>query len=254
MNKVYNFGENRVDSLSQKILIALADQDQPLSNAELAREFGVNRGKTHTRLNKHLIPADFVQKEQGDRIGDGPYYSLTTSGTMWVEDKRDELERPTTLDEVSERVLEAQRESESAKNSVQNYRKKLYQVKQENEKIEEKLDEIRSKGAGGVSHEDMVDFVDFRSTQVQRDIDARDSRLDARVDALSEDLETLGENIIHVHKQTQENSEGIDGVAEEMNKARNSFFAVQERVDEVESEIEDIRVDEDSGGSGWWPR
>ncbi|MFC6963948.1 hypothetical protein ACFQJ8_20155, partial [Halocatena marina] len=167
------------------------------------------------RLEQHLIPAGFVEEARREREHDFRKFRLTGSGQMWVDEHAEALEYPATRAETQEMAYEAVEQAESAKESVQNYRKKLHRMgkvvddlKGLEEQVEENSTKLGYQG-GSISglrsrkadDEDVAsvrtDLVDFRGEMEEKHEAAVDhvrGRLDAqemRIGEMQGEMEQL---------------------------------------------------------------
>jgi chromosome segregation ATPase len=132
---------NRIDRASQKILRELKEGGEWIRGLTLRRAADLSQNtQVFYRVEEHLLPAGLV--EEAARTGQDGYveprrFRLTSEGEEWVESHAAALAEPATREEAREMAGEAYEAAESARESVQNYRKKLYRVRSRVEELEE---------------------------------------------------------------------------------------------------------------------
>lgn len=94
------------------------------------------------RMENYLIPAGLVEEQPRDDSSDMRRFRLTDRGTQWVEDRGKKLKMPTTHEQIQKYALEGYEAGTDAKESVQNYRKKLHRLKRRVERSEDSVEAI----------------------------------------------------------------------------------------------------------------
>lgn len=94
------------------------------------------------RMENYLIPAGLVEEQPRDNSSDMRRFRLTDRGTQWVEDRGKKLKMPTTHEQIQKYALEGYEAGTDAKESVQNYRKKLHRLKRRVERSEDSVEAI----------------------------------------------------------------------------------------------------------------
>src|SRR5699024_3616016 len=95
-------------------------------------------------MENHLGPAGLVlEAVRDDPERESRKFKLSEEGEVWVEDHAEELLAPTTREEIADLAQQGYKEGTEAKESVQNYRKKLRRYKNQVEDVREQLAHIR---------------------------------------------------------------------------------------------------------------
>lgn len=94
------------------------------------------------RMENYLIPGGLVEEHDRENPDDMRRFRLTEAGTAWVENRGKKLKMPTTHDQIQKYALEGYEAGTDAKESVQNYRKKLHRLKRRVERAEENVETI----------------------------------------------------------------------------------------------------------------
>ena len=135
----------RIDGPSQRMLRALRGGDwhysAPLRDAA---ELDDNRQVSY-RMEHHLGPAGLVLeavREEPEK--EARRFRLTDEGEEWVEAHAEELLAPTTREEIADLAQQGYTEGTQAKDSVQDYRKKLSRYKTQVEEVREQLNHIQN--------------------------------------------------------------------------------------------------------------
>lgn len=100
------YGNHQITETSQKILVAL-DEHGEMSSGELADATDKKHNNSVTKpVRETLEPAGLVSREKRDHPGpmDKTVHSLTGEGELFVEDYREQLQKPTSVEDVSEEV------------------------------------------------------------------------------------------------------------------------------------------------------
>ena len=137
---------NRIDRASQVILRALNGGDEWVRGKTLREAADLSQnGQVFYRMEEHLIPSGLTQEaartERNGRV-EPRQFRLTEEGAAWIEEHAEALAIPTTREETAAKAGEAYEAAESARSSVQNYRKKLHRVKGRVDEVDEAIGEI----------------------------------------------------------------------------------------------------------------
>lgn len=134
----------RVDKPSQKVLTRLNTNDWVhTGDLQDAAELSQNTQVLY-RMEKHLIPAGLVEEADRPNTDYPRQFRLTKAGERFIREHSKEIAQPTDLLETQKMASEALNEASSAKQSVQDYRKKLYRLKQRIEEVETWEERIES--------------------------------------------------------------------------------------------------------------
>lgn len=133
MSEVIQPADVRIDSASQLMLRALFEEgesDEWVRALYLRRAADLSENRqVFYRMERYLIPAGLVEEQPRESSEDLRQFRLTTRGKQWVEEHAAEVFTPATREEIREYAREGYDAGTSAKQSVQNYRKKLNRVK-----------------------------------------------------------------------------------------------------------------------------
>jgi hypothetical protein len=103
------------------------------------------------RMERYLIPAGLVEEAARTNDDEPRQFRLTDEGSLWLEQNTDEIATPATRDEMRELAREGYEAGTSARESVQNYRKKVSRIKNRLEDVEAEVDEISDKQESNVT-------------------------------------------------------------------------------------------------------
>jgi hypothetical protein len=142
----------KLDKISQRFLTFLAENEDRIEHIIVSDAEDAEVGTAHQinyRIREHLAPEGFVTSpghyEQHGAARSARVWELTTRGRSLVENRGDEMARPTTvaelyelvnetvldrLDDVESKAEDAIEKSESAKKSVAGNRVKLQRAKE----------------------------------------------------------------------------------------------------------------------------
>lgn len=136
--------EHKVDGPSQRMLRALRGGNwQYSATLRDAAELEDNRQVSY-RMEQYLGPVGLVVeavREEPEK--EARRFKLTDEGEAWVEAHAEELLAPTSREEIADLAQQGYIEGTEAKDSVQNYRKKLSRYKNQVEEVREQLEHIR---------------------------------------------------------------------------------------------------------------
>lgn len=115
-------------------------------------------------------------------------FRLTEAGKAWVENRGKKLKMPTTHDQIQKYALEGYEAGTDAKESVQNYRKKLHRLKRRIERAEEDVETIEESEDQNTKQ---VQYLDER-TQAVRGRSKRNNNWLHDLQEEVDDRETIG--------------------------------------------------------------
>ena len=229
---------HRIDRASQVMLRAL-NGDEEWVRGQTLREAAdlAQNGQVFYRMEEHLLPTGLAQEAaRRERNGhvEPRQFRLTEEGRAWVDEHADLLAIPTTREEAAAKAGAAYEAAESARSSVQNYRKKLHRQKGRVEELGEAVEEIASTQEG----------MDMQQVSVSRRSQQNEERskataeaveeLQERVGAVEETVATLEEEAVERERRTQEES-----------KARDEF---------LRADLAEVRELAERANRGWWDR
>ena len=212
----------RVDRASQVILRTLNGGDEWVRGKTLREAADLSQnGQVFYRMEEHLIPAGLAQEAaRTERNGhvEPRQFRLTEEGMAWIEEHAEILATPTTREETAAKAGEAYEVAESARESVQSYRKKLYRVKSRVEDLEELPERVRETETKLQYQAGSLDEIRSRATETEEAYEefAEESRkvmerqqreietLQEENDALREKIERLEEKLEGTVRQQAE--------------------------------------------------
>ena len=201
----------KLDGPSQRMLRALRGGDWHYSAIlRDAAELEDNRQVSY-RVEQYLAPAGLVVeavREEPEK--EARRFKLTDEGEAWVEVHAEELLAPTNREEIADLARQGYTEGTEAKESVQNYRKKLSRYKNQVEEVREQLEHIRD-------HHDEY-FNRVRSVEKE----SEDSR--ARSKEAKQGVEELREAV-----GTRATIESVEGVSEDVSGVERRLAAVESK-------------------------
>lgn len=201
----------KVDGPSQQILRALRGGGWVSSGAlRDAADLEDNRQVSY-RMENHLGPAGLVlEAVRDDPERESRKFKLSEEGEVWVEDHAEELLAPTTREEIADLAQQGYKEGTEAKESVQNYRKKLSRYKNQVENVREQLEHIRD-------HHDEY-FNRVRSVEKESE-DSRERSKEAK-QGVKELREAVG---------TRATNESVEGVSENVSVVERRLATVEDK-------------------------
>ena len=129
MSKQLKINGHEISPSSQRILLALENGDWKYSRHLCEPANLDDNGKVAYRMEAHLIPAGLAEEKPRDDENDPRQFKLTEEGQKQVEKYQRELEAPSTREEIAEMAQEGYEAGTSAKKSVQEYRKKVSDIR-----------------------------------------------------------------------------------------------------------------------------
>jgi DNA repair exonuclease SbcCD ATPase subunit len=213
MSSALTVDENRVDRASQLMLRTLADKDGWVYGSRLRDAADMTENtQVFYRMEEHLVPAGLVEEHDREPREEGHQqprqFRLTSFGANWVDDHADEITQPITREEIQEMTHESYEAATSAKESVQNYRKKVHRLKERVEDLEnlqERVEDIETQTGhqqsaidgirqrGLKNEEAHEEFADEMRETVERQRQEIDS-LHETIAALQQRIETVEQN------------------------------------------------------------
>jgi polyhydroxyalkanoate synthesis regulator phasin len=243
----------KIDRPSQRMLLYLY-RNGPSEAKELCDWVGVNQNQQiHYRADEYLIPAGLVKvRPQHTNHEWAPLvYALTERGRKSFEDGNglELMDTIRTVEDVMAATEEAAENASSAKQSVQNYRRKIYDM---NRKFDNKCDDLESElaalktdvSANHPTHQD----VDTQSYRAARDVHEETI---ATVEGLLTDLreELISPNDVEpLEGRVSELEDLLENARVEM---ITRIESTESRITELEGRVADI---EEKQKSGWLRR
>jgi len=210
MNEVLWAGEYRIDSRSQRILRALRGGDW-VYGGELRKAADLSENtQVFYRMENYLKPSELVVEAARAEERDARQFRLTEEGAEWVEEHAEEIVAPSTREEIAELAHEGYKAGTSAKESVQNYRKKVNRVKNRLDETREEVAEI----ADQQESDDTTLGVLWQRSEDNRD---RSKRNSGRLDSMEEDAEAWA------------TTEDVEGVSESVSRVEQRLSSVENK-------------------------
>ena len=176
-------GNVRIDNRSQLILHRLRGEEW-VRALKLRRAANLEENRqVFYRMEKHLIPGGLVEEQERENSTEMRLFRLTSRGAEWVEERARELEMPTTHEQVQNYALEGYEAGTSAKESVQDYRKKLHRLKRRVERAEDDVEEIEDDQRESAKD---VEYLRERSQAIRMRSIGNNNRLDSLEDDVEE--------------------------------------------------------------------
>ena len=209
MSEVLWLDGHKIDRASQKMLRELRGGEWTYgSTLREAADLAENT-QVFYRMENYLEPSGLVL--EAARVEDeARQFQLTEAGEEWVKQNAGTVLGPETRDEVASMAAEAYEAGMSAKESVQNYRKKVNRVKN---RLDETREDVRDLEDQEENQEATLDMV------WQRSEDNRDRSKESRerIQALESDIETRAE------------AERVSSIEESASKVEERLRLVEER-------------------------
>jgi chromosome segregation ATPase len=222
---------NRIDRASQVILRALNGGDEWVRGKTLREAADLSQnGQVFYRMEEHLIPSGLAQEAaRTERNGhvEPRQFRLTEEGGAWVDEHADTLAIPTTREEAAEKAGAAYEAAESARSSVQNYRKKLHRVKSRVEEIEEQQ-ETHHTGLSNMWQQSE------NTRERSEETAAAVEELQEQVGGIEESVSELEEEVSSIERRMSEESE--------------------RREESLREDLEEVREQAERANRSWWER
>lgn len=217
---------NRIGRPSQKILMCLKPTDW-VQTGTLRKTAEVSQNsQVMYRVEEHLIPAGLVEEQKRRTEQDTRRFRLTRSGEAWVEAHRSEIGTPATREETQELAHHAAEEAQSAKSSVQRYRKKVHRLKQrlgELEDVEERIESIETS-------------IEYHSGSLNG---LRERKADEK------DLEELQEQLTASEQQREDafdhHRQRLDGLEMGIDEVREEIAQLRQENEQLRSELAEMK-------------
>jgi hypothetical protein len=142
MSSVLWADENRVDRPSQLMLTRLRGEGWVYAGRLRERADFSENSQVFYRMERYLMPAGLVEEKQRTNEEEYRQFRLTDTGSLWLDENADAIAMPATDEEIRELAREGYEAGTSARESVQNYRKKVSRIKNRLEDAEDEINEI----------------------------------------------------------------------------------------------------------------
>jgi prefoldin subunit 5 len=217
MSRVLWADEKRVDRGSQLMLTRLRGQGWVYAGRLRERADFSENSQVFYRMERYLMPAGLVEEAARTDDDEARQFRLTDEGSLWLEQNTDAIATPATREEMRELAREGYEAGTSARESVQNYRKKVSRIRNRLEDVEAEVHEIgdqqesddttltilseRSKDNRDRSKETKSAVADLRETMGTRAASDDVDRLRDDVSALQETLESTQRQLDGITRQ-----------------------------------------------------
>jgi len=218
----------KIDKLSSRILAELNDYSKGVRTGFIADQLDSDRRKCLYRLSNPLSKQNLVV-EVSDESEQTKRWKITRSGRELVDSKDFSKYKgfEHRMDEVENKVKEAVRRSESAKNSVQSYRGKVNYWMDKIEALEAEIGDIENIDDQFVRSQ----YLDSRLQSLKDNMDDALSDLSERIDGLEDDVNDLSVIV-------RENKETLQEVESEASERDERIEELEDRVQQLEKESE----------------
>lgn len=214
MSRVLWADENRVDRGSQLMLTRLRGQGWVYAGRLRERADFSENSQVFYRMERYLMPAGLVEEAARTDDEEPRQFRLTDEGSLWLEQNTDAIATPATREEMRELAREGYEAGTSARESVQNYRKKVSRIKNRLEDVEAEVHEIGDQQDSDdttltILSERSKDNRD-RSKETKNAVaDLRD-QMDTR--AATDDVERLRDDVNALQETLNSTRRQLDGV------------------------------------------
>jgi chromosome segregation ATPase len=200
--------ENRIDRVSQVILATLAENDGWVYGSRLRDAADVTENtQVFYRMEEHLLPAGLVEEREREPRSEGRQqprqFRLTQAGAEWVDDHTDQIAQPATREEVQELAREGYEAATSAKESVQNYRKKLHRMKEQVEEVQDLQEQVEDVDTQTGYQQGAIDGIRQRSLQNEDAHEEFADEIREIVDRQREEIDTLQQTTSALQQRVQ---------------------------------------------------
>ena len=184
-------------------------------------------GQVFYRMEEHLLPTGLAQeaaRTERNRHVEPRQFRLTEECKEWVEEHADALAISTTREEAAE----------SARSSVQNYRKKLHRVKGRVDGLDEEVEEIASAQEG----------MDMQQVSLSRRSQQNEERSKETTETVKELREWVSE-VEDTVARLEEEAALRERRTQEESKARDEF---------LRADLAEVRELAERANRSWWDR
>jgi hypothetical protein len=214
MTSVLWADEKRVDRGSQLMLTRLRGQGWVYAGRLRERADFSENSQVFYRMERYLMPAGLVEEAARTDDEELRQFRLTDEGSLWLEQNTDAIATPATREEMRELAREGYEAGTSAKESVQNYRKKVSRIKNRLEDVETEVHEIGDKQESNattlsIQSERSKDNRQ-RSKQTEDAVADLQEQMDTR--AASDDMERLRDDVSALQEALNSTQRQLDGV------------------------------------------
>jgi hypothetical protein len=214
MSRVLWADEKRVDRGSQLMLTRLRGQGWVYAGRLRERADFSENSQVFYRMERYLMPAGLVEEAARTDDEEPRRFRLTDEGSLWLEQNTDAIATPATREEMRELAREGYEAGTSARESVQNYRKKVSRIKNRLEDVEAEVHEIGDKQESNVT---TLSIQSERSKDNrQRSKETKDAvtdlqdQIDTR--AATDDLQHLSNDVRDIERTLSSVEAKLDGV------------------------------------------
>lgn len=214
MSRVLWADENRVDRGSQLMLTRLRGQGWVYAGRLRERADFSENAQVFYRMERYLMPAGLVEEAARTDDEEPRQFRLTDEGSLWLEQNTDAIATPATREEMRELAREGYEAGTSARESVQNYRKKVSRVKNRLEDVEAEVHEISDQQESNntslsIQSERSKDNRD-RSKETKSVVTDLQDQMDTR--AAADDVEQLRDDVSALQEALSSTQHQLDGV------------------------------------------
>jgi DNA-binding PadR family transcriptional regulator len=200
-----------LDRVSQQLLLALEGADDPpLGTGKLAGAVDATNQQVLYRMDTHLLAGEWVAERHPDR--DARYFELTATGEALLEEHREALDAPRTVEEACDVAADAREVAADAHEATTESRSAI-------EDLEDRVDDLAA-DLGTVedaASEEYLDQVDQRLVDLEEEVETlRETASDAG--DLDERLSDLEADYTQVRSVTKD----VYGDAEETRRLRTA--------------------------------
>ena len=214
MSRVLWADEKRIDRGSQLMLTRLRGEGWVYAGRLRERADFSENAQVFYRMERYLMPAGLVEEAARTDDDEPRQFRLTDEGSLWLEQNTDAIATPATREEMRELAREGYEAGTSARESVQNYRKKVSRIKNRLEDVEAEVHEIDDKQESNVT---TLTIQSERSKDNrERSKEAKDAvadlqdQMDTR--AASDDMERLSDDVRAIERTLSSVEGKLDGV------------------------------------------
>lgn len=221
--------EHKIDDISQEMLMALAGEDREVGELRDIVEVENNNSVTY-RYREYLGPAGLVDRERSDHPGpmDKSVFALTEVGEEWVEEHREELEEPTTVEDVANLLEHLRDDLSETDDEIEQVRDRVHRIESKDGRVDSILNQIQDTLYRAQAAERRADHIE---NIVDRAIDARDYAREYKSEAAD------------AAKEARENRETIEAhnLPDRVEHLHDEQKNLKQRVDELETAVSDIK-------------
>jgi chromosome segregation ATPase len=254
-------GEYKIDEKCQKMLLALYENDQ-METGGLTDVIETDNNYNVTRRSKEFLePAGLVErafmKTPASRPNETTIHQITEAGREFVEQNRDDIEKPKSTDELAEQFLNLQANCDDLAESLESVHSQLAEIQGKEGQVEKLITKIQETVGDLESFQEEVDQLQAERKRAEeaaetaevkvQGIEERLSQMEAEIEDMGSSVEEMDTRITQVYNDVEVVEtrlvEEVGELEDEMwlddssEPSRTRFETIEERLDAIEERL-----------------